>query len=79
MESGYKLSSNSTLFQEIRSSFNKGAHHEDCVHLFLAGEFIKYHDLKENDAILLYEDASGKLVSHSSLSYLDTYIGVVGG
>lgn len=68
MELGYKLFSSSTLVQEIRSSFNKGAHHEDCVCLFLAGEFIKYHDLKENDAMLLYEDASGKLVSHSTLS-----------
>lgn len=60
--------SNSTLFQEIRSSFDKGAHHSDYVCLFLAGEFIKYHDLKENDAMLLYEDASGKLVSLNFLS-----------
>lgn len=79
MELGYKHSSNSTLFRETRSSLNKGGHHADCVCFFLAGEFIKYHDLKENDAMLLYEDASGRLVSHSFLPKLDTYIGVVGG
>lgn len=36
------------------------------VNLFVlhAGDFMKYHDLKEKDALTLYEDGVGTIVSY---------------
>lgn len=31
-----------------------------------AGEFVKYHDLKEKDVLILYQAGEGKLVSLST-------------